>query len=138
MTIPTADPVAPGVEIELAARGQRLLAQAIDGCIAGGPMVIAAFVLARLGSTGGVVTILAAVWAGAYLLFADGGGQSIAKKWMGLHVVDATTGAPCTIMQSFVRNFLLMILGPIDWVFIFGERHQRLGDKAAGTIVVAD
>jgi hypothetical protein len=27
-------------------------------------------------------------------------------------------------------------LGPIDWIFIFGERHQRLGDEAAGTIVI--
>jgi uncharacterized RDD family membrane protein YckC len=32
----------------------------------------------------------------------------------------------------------LAILGPIDRIFIFGERHQRLGDKAAGTIVIAD
>jgi uncharacterized RDD family membrane protein YckC len=31
-----------------------------------------------------------------------------------------------------------MILGPIDWIFIFGDRRQRLGDKAAGTIVVVD
>jgi uncharacterized RDD family membrane protein YckC len=37
-----------------------------------------------------------------------------------------------------VRNILLSILGPIDWIFIFGERRQRLGDKAAGTIVVMD
>jgi hypothetical protein len=28
------------------------------------------------------------------------------------------------------------LLGPIDWIFIFGDRHQRLGDKIAGTIVV--
>jgi len=26
----------------------------------------------------------------------------------------------------------------IDWLFIFGEKHQRLGDKVAGTIVVLD
>jgi uncharacterized RDD family membrane protein YckC len=51
-------------------------------------------------------------------------------------VVDAKTGAPCTVWQSFVRNLLLAILGPLDWIFILGERHQRLGDKAAGTIVV--
>ena len=30
------------------------------------------------------------------------------------------------------------LLGPIDWIFIFGDKHQRLGDKLAGTIVVPD
>lgn len=45
------------------------------------------------------------------------------------------TGAPCSCGQSLARNLLLAVLGPIDWVFIFGERHQCLGDKLAGTIV---
>jgi uncharacterized RDD family membrane protein YckC len=78
------------------------------------------------------------VWAFVYLLFGDGlrGGQSFAKQWPGLRVVDADTGAPCTFGDSFIRNILLTFLGPIDWIFIFGERHQRLGDQAAGTIVV--
>ena len=52
-----------------------------------------------------------------------------------MRVVSATTGAPCTFGQSFVRN-IFTILGPLDWIWIFGERHQRLGDKVAGTIVV--
>ena len=55
-----------------------------------------------------------------------------------MQCVDANSGAPCSFWQSFIRNLLLAVLGPIDWIFIFGERHQRLGDKAAGTIVVAD
>ena len=53
-----------------------------------------------------------------------------------MRVISEESGAPCTFGQSLVRNFLLALLGPIDWVFIFGERHQRLGDKAAGTIVI--
>jgi hypothetical protein len=63
-------------------------------------------------------------------------GQSIGKRWLGIRVVDDITNAPCTFGQSFIRNLLLAVLGPIDWIFIFGERRQRLGDKAAGTIVV--
>ncbi len=51
-------------------------------------------------------------------------------------MVDAESGAPCTFGQSLIRNVLLMVLGPLDWLFIFGDRHQRLGDKAAGTIVI--
>jgi uncharacterized RDD family membrane protein YckC len=30
------------------------------------------------------------------------------------------------------------VLGPIDWIFIFGERHQRLGDMLAGTVVITE
>ena len=51
-------------------------------------------------------------------------------------VVDAATGSPCTFGQSFIRNLLLAVPGPIDWMFIFGERRQRPGDKAAATIVI--
>jgi uncharacterized RDD family membrane protein YckC len=80
-----------------------------------------------------------ACWAILYFLFADGmHGQSFAKRWVGTRVVDADTGAPCTWGDSFIRN-LFRILGPIDGIFIFGDEHQRLGDKAAGTaVVVAD
>jgi uncharacterized RDD family membrane protein YckC len=51
-------------------------------------------------------------------------------------VIDSRNGSPCTFGQSFVRNLLLSILGLIDWLFIFGEKRQRLGDKAATTLVV--
>jgi hypothetical protein len=28
------------------------------------------------------------------------------------------------------------LLGPLDWIFIFGSTHQRLGDMIAGTVVI--
>jgi hypothetical protein len=65
-------------------------------------------------------------------------GRALRSDGSAVHVVDATTGAPCSFGKSFIRNLLLDMLGPIDWIFIFGERHQRLGDKAAGTIVITD
>ena len=126
--------------IDLASRPQRLAAQFLDGLVAGAP-ALAAFLLMFLVPRAGFAVLLAAALFGAiYTLLADGleGGQSIGKRMLGLRVVSMTTGAPCTFGQSFLRNLLLMILGPIDWIFIFGERHQRLGDKAAGTIVVLD
>lgn len=125
----------------LASRSNRLLGQIIDGLVGGVPVLLAFMLTALVGSIGGAILIVAGLaWSGFYYLFADGfdGGQSVAKRWLGMQVLDATTGAPCTYWQSFLRNLLLAVLGPIDWIFIFGERHQRLGDKAAGTIVVAD
>ena len=73
-----------------------------------------------------------------YVLFADGfkNGQSYAKRLMELAVVDAVTGKPCTFFKSFVRNVFLSLLGPFDWMFIFSESRQRLGDRVANTIVI--
>jgi uncharacterized RDD family membrane protein YckC len=34
---------------------------------------------------------------------------------------------------------IFTLFGPLDWIFIFGERRQRVGDKFAGTtVIVAD
>jgi uncharacterized RDD family membrane protein YckC len=117
----------------------RLLGQFIDGIVGGFPLFVAVLVM-RMAESAGIFFLLAGfAWALFYYLFADGlnQGRSFAKVWLGMQVVDAASGRPCTFGQSFVRNLLLAFLGPIDWVFIFGERRQRLGDKAAGTIVIA-
>jgi uncharacterized RDD family membrane protein YckC len=55
---------------------------------------------------------------------------------VGITVIDQRSGLPCSAGQSFVRNLLLSVCGFFDWIFIFGERRQRLGDMAAQTIVV--
>ncbi len=128
------------LDAPLASPGNRLVGQFADGIIGGAPFFIA-FWFAGASPTLGMILIgLAAVWSCFYYLFADGfpGGQSYAKRWLSMQVVDAKTGAPCSWGQSFIRNLLLAILGPIDWIFIFGEKHQRLGDNAAGTIVITD
>ena len=88
---------------------------------------------------GYLLMIVGVGWSVFYYFFADGfsGGQSYGKRWLGTRVVNAEDGVPCTFGKSFVRNLFLFLLGPIDWVFIFGSRHQRLGDMVAGTIVVS-
>jgi uncharacterized RDD family membrane protein YckC len=133
-----APPVAEGVD--LASLPQRLAAQFLDGLVAAAP-VIAGFAITMLLTRAGIVLIVVGVlFALLYTLLADGleGGQSFGKRMVGIRVVSVETGAPCTFGQSFLRNLLLSFLGPIDWIFIFGERRQRLGDKAAGTIVIVD
>lgn len=35
-----------------------------------------------------------------------------------------------------MRNLLVVFMGPVDWLFILGRKHERLGDKVAGTIVI--
>ena len=127
-----------GITLGLASRSSRLLGQMIDGFFAAAPMLCAVVISTYSGGLGAPLALAGIAWTLFYLILADGlhEGQSFAKQWLGMRVVNVHTGAPCTFGQSFVRNILLALLGPIDWIFIFGERHQRLGDKLAGTIVV--
>jgi|SRR5690348_16639891 len=127
-------------ELPYASRLNRLLGQIIDGLVTGAPFILAA-IFASMNRFIGIVFMLVAIgWSFFYYFFSDGfsGGQSYGKRALGMHVIDAKTGAPCSFGQSFLRNLLLAILGPIDWIFIFGERHQRLGDMAAGTVVITE
>ena len=121
----------------LASRTSRLLAQVIDGVITFVPLVVAFIISSITETLGYPLVLLGLVFAIAYYFLADGlpGGGSFAKQMLHLEVVDAATERPCAYWQSFIRNLLLAVLGPIDWIFIFGDRHQRLGDMAAGTIV---
>ncbi|MEK8132285.1 RDD family protein [Paenibacillus filicis] len=70
-------------------------------------------------------------------------GQSFGKKWMGLRVVQEN-GQPLTFLSSLIRNFFRLIdflpsfyfLGAV-WMFLH-PRDKRLGDLAAGTLVIRD
>jgi uncharacterized RDD family membrane protein YckC len=122
----------------LASLSDRLFGQILDSLVAVAAFAAAGvlyFISPTLGGLGMVLAILFAIF---YILFADGleGGQSYGKRLVHTACVDATTGAPCTFWQSFIRNLLLALLGLIDWIFILGKKRQRLGDKAANTIVV--
>lgn len=122
----------------LGSLSDRLLGQILDSFVALGVLVAAGILYTVSPTIGGVALIVAVLYAIFYILFSDGfsGGQSYGKRIAHTAVIDASTGAPCTFWQSFLRNLLLTILGIIDWVFIFGKKRQRLGDKAANTIVV--
>ncbi len=122
-----------------APRETRLAGQIIDCVIALGPLFLTTLLFGYPESGTQVLAIAAVCWALFYTFMADGlvGGQSLSKRWLGMQVVYADTREPCTFTSSLIRNFLLTLLGPVDWIFIFGEQHQRLGDKLANTIVIS-
>lgn len=77
-----------------------------------------------------------------YEWFRDGirEGQSVGKGFMGLRVVDYQTGIPASYEQSFMRN---CCPGCIDGcccylTALIDENGRRIGDHAAGTIVIQD
>ena len=123
----------------LPSRVTRFLGQFLDGLIGIAPLFGSIVVMINNESLGMILLVAGAIFGVLYYFLADGlqNGQSWAKRLLGMAVVDARTGAPCSMGQSFVRNFLLAILGPIDWIFILGGEKRRLGDLAAGTQVVA-
>lgn len=122
-----------------ASRSSRLLGQFLDWLIAVVPIGVVMLLVTRADRVDSPWPMLAGGWALVYYFLADGlpNGGSVGKRWLGMSVIDPDSGNPCTYGQSFVRNLLLTMLGPIDWIFIFGHRHQRLGDKLANTVVVS-
>jgi uncharacterized RDD family membrane protein YckC len=86
------------------------------------------------------------VW--AIVLWLQGTGQNPGKKLVGIRVVSAETGAPTGAGLFFVRNFVLGgivmsllsgvtlgILPLVDILMIFSDRHRRIIDRWAGTLV---
>jgi uncharacterized RDD family membrane protein YckC len=130
-TIP--DALAGDNHLPLASLGDRVAGQFFDTIVAYGGLFLGGHITRSLGITSAPAVVLFVL----YLLFADGlgRGQSLGKKLMNTAVVDEKTGAACSFGTSFLRN-AVMLLGVLDWGFIFGVRRQRLGDKAASTIVV--
>jgi len=114
----------------LASRSKRLLAKIIDFLIA-----FAFLLLANYGYWGQIAGYSLFVF---YIFFADGllGGQSIGKFLLKIRVIVMKNGQPCDYLRSCLRNFLLVLMSPFDWLFILSNDKRRIGDRAAGTIVV--
>lgn len=70
-------------------------------------------------------------------------GQSLGKRWLGLRVI-RTDGMPVTLVESIVRNlvravdFLPLYYGLGVVVMLISAQSRRLGDLAAGTLVVKE
>jgi uncharacterized RDD family membrane protein YckC len=125
---------------------RRVLAAIVDlAVVVAGTMVILFAADALSSDTGDVRGALSAVILGwvLYYYFAleSGDGQTLGKKLMKLRVVRAD-GRPAGMSEIAVRTVLrvvdgigLYIVGLIV-MLATGQRRQRLGDMAAGTIIV--
>ena len=83
-------------------------------------------------------------YSGYYVLFEMlWNGQSPGKRWTGIRVIRAD-GTPITLSESFVRNLARLVdflpfaygIGIIS--MFLDKQSRRLGDLAAGTLVVHD
>lgn len=147
-TIETPESVSLGFEV--AGLGSRSLAAGTDH-------LILFLLLIGVGQLQGVVTLVAGRWAeAATILLASAvtfgyfaafeawwRGQTPGKRLVGIRVV-RTTGHPVGIATATIRNLLRLAdflpppyLGGMALI-LFHPRSQRLGDLAAGTLVVRD
>jgi len=90
----------------------------------------------------GIVTFL--FYWGYYIFFEMlWNGQSPGKRWTGIRVI-RTDGTPITLSESFIRNLTRLVdflpfaygIGVIS--MFLDKQSRRLGDLAAGTLVVHD
>jgi uncharacterized RDD family membrane protein YckC len=154
--------LAEGVEVRLRIAGPLLrgMALGIDVAIQLVGLMLAGMVLTLAGFAMGFLVvdgIMSLAWFFTWwwysVIFEAGRwGATPGKKMLGLRVVQ-TSGAPITFGQSMLRNFLRFADGmPCFGGLIVGiptmgfglatclatKRFQRLGDLAAGTVVIYD
>lgn len=156
-------PTPEGVEIELtlAGIGSRFIAALIDNVIKGVVLlavIIALFGLGALFGSGGGEPSTGSDWIAVAIFFVFvfllwfaydvafetlAAGRTPGKRWVGLRVVKVS-GSPVGFMASAIRN-LLRIVDSLPGAYGVGmicvlvtRLNQRLGDMAAGTVVVRD
>ena len=89
-----------------------------------------------------VLLLWAAIYIGYWVVWpAKSGGQTIGMRLLGVRVVRSDTGAQPSMAQHFVRWILLIVDGICAGlvglvIMLVSDRRQRLGDMAAGTLVV--
>jgi uncharacterized membrane protein SpoIIM required for sporulation/uncharacterized RDD family membrane protein YckC len=142
------------LDLEIAGFGSRMVAALLDTLILFGLILAGAAAYAALAAWGllprgtwfGALMFLAAfaTWYGYYILF-EGlrAGQTPGKRIAGIRVV-RDTGHPVTVGAAAVRN-LLRTADSFPPPYLTGlllialhPRGKRLGDLAAGTVVVRD
>ena len=145
-----ATPEGVTLEFALAGVGSRFIATALDLVLQGGAIFVAWFVASGL-------TAVMQEWAialGIVLTFVIllgydmvwetfSSGRTPGKRWTGLRVV-REGGGPVTFRVSAVRN-LLRLVDFLPSFYVAGmvcvlasSKNQRLGDMAAGTLVVRE
>lgn len=143
------------LRLRVAGAGSRLAAGLLDGILIALVVLFAALALAALSAfdsqtasgfllgllVGGLLLLLVGYHVAFHALW---NGQTPGKRALGLRVASAD-GRPATFLQVVVRG----LVQPIDallWmpvalglvVIAITPRHQRLGDLAAGTLVLRD
>ncbi len=147
-------PTPEGVELELvlAGAGSRLVATLVDFLAKAGLLLAVWIIAGAVDNEGGGGFIVGALAIGSFLVWFGydvafetmASGRTPGKRVAGLRVV-RLGGEPVGFLTSAVRNLVRLvdmqpgILHAVGAVtIVFSRRNQRLGDLAAGTLVVRE
>ncbi|HUG39506.1 MAG TPA: stage II sporulation protein M [Longimicrobiales bacterium] len=142
---------------EIADLGSRFTALVLDGVVIGTSLLVLLLLLLWLGYTvdlsplAGGWTLAAALLLGftllwGYFVYWEGyhNGRTPGKRWAGVRVIH-DGGHPLTVRGAAIRNLLRVIDAQPAFTWMVGgavmmlhPRTQRLGDLAAGTLVIRD
>jgi uncharacterized RDD family membrane protein YckC len=148
-TLRIATPEGVSLELPLAGIGSRFVALLVDTLLQSLAFVALILALLVLGAGGFAADAVVAVAVFALLFVYHpafelaAGGRTPGKRWSSLRVV-CDDGSPVTFRASALRNLVRLVdflpgLYLVGTIAIFATRHnQRLGDLAAGTIVVRE
>lgn len=132
------------LDLQLAGLGSRFAAQLIDLVIKTVMIILVMIVFSQLGLTGVAIIIptIVLILYGYDVLFETlGNGRTPGKRLLRLRVL-RVGGEPIDFMSSAIRNVLRLIEGfttafiPAMVSVLATKKNQRLGDLAAGTIVI--
>jgi len=135
------------VGLQLAGAGSRFIAGGFDlaaQALIIGIVVVLAFNLLGSAAAAAVsaVGVFAVIWFYHVLFEVLGGGRTPGKRLVHLRVL-RDDGTPVDLPASAVRNLLrvvdiVLLFVPALLSILFTKRNQRIGDIAAGTLVVRD
>lgn len=142
-----ATPEGVDLELTLAGAGSRFAAALVDLLIqTAGVLVLYLILYFAVGGFARALYFVAAflVLFGYHIAFeVFASGRTPGKRWLGIRVV-RLGGHPVTFLPSATRN-LLRLVDLIPGMYLVGlisvlvtSRNQRLGDLAAGTLVIRD
>jgi uncharacterized RDD family membrane protein YckC len=142
----------PDAAFRYASWGRRAGALLLDSLIiAVGFFVVfaLAFAVVTADETAGAIAIILAVivaiagslWYYIYLVGKDG--QTIARRWLGIRVVDGTSGEAIGYGRAAGRYFITFVFGfftiplIVDYLWpLWDSRNQTLHDKVVSSIVI--
>ena len=145
------------IEMPLAGIGSRFIALLVDYLIWGAAAVVLVIFIAIFGSSIDAFSTLSAKWTAAIILFliflvhwgyftlfeAFWNGRTPGKRVARIRVIQRS-GRAIGLIESMTRNLIRYVdqfplIYAVGVIAIFSTRqHQRLGDLAAGTLVVRD
>jgi uncharacterized RDD family membrane protein YckC len=143
-----ATPEGVQLELPLAGLGTRFLAIMIDLLIGFTvALIVVVFAASFAGELGAVIAsaiVILVFYIGYQVLFEVlGGGRTLGKRAAGIRVV-MDGGAPVGLRASLIRNCFLLLEGlsffyfPAIVTVLSSKNNQRIGDHAAGTLVVRE